>query len=150
MEESLVEITLRLADQQDAALLARLNREMIEAEQSRNPMSLRELETRMRGWLVGDWSAVLILCEAQVAGYCLFQIRRDDYFPEQIVVFVRHYCIARDFRRRGLGRAAFERIVSDCFPEGATLELEVLESNPSGRLFWEALGFRPYCTTLKR
>jgi GNAT superfamily N-acetyltransferase len=146
----LVEITLRLADPQDAPVLAQLNRQLIEDEQSRNPMSLAELEARMRRWLAGDWSALLILCDGQVAGYGLFQLRCDDYFPEQTVVYVRHYCIARGFRRQGLGRAAFERIVADWFPAGATLELDVLESNPTGRLFWDALGFRPYCTTLKR
>jgi GNAT superfamily N-acetyltransferase len=145
-----VEITLRLADVGDAPVLAQLNRQLIEDEQSRNPMSPPELEARMRLWLAGDWSAVLILCGGQIAGYSLFQMRRDDYFPEQAVVYVRHYCIARGFRRQGLGRAAFECLVADWFPRGATLELEVLESNPNGRLFWDALGFKPYCTTLKR
>ncbi len=145
-----MEITLHLAGSNDVPTLAVLNRQLIEDEHSRNPMSLEELEARMRRWIEGDWSAVLISLDDQVAGYCLFQIRRDEYFPEQPVVYIRHYCIARGFRKRGLGREAFERIVAEWFPAEATLELEVLESNPPGRAFWNALGFKPYCTTLKR
>jgi len=145
-----MEIALRQATTADAPLLARLNREMIEDEHNRNPMTLAELEARMRGWLEGDWVAVLILADGQEAGYCLYQARRDSYFPERPVVYVRHYMVARGFRRRGVGRAAFERIVAECFDPRATVELDVLAGNPRGRAFWDALGFQPYATTLKR
>ncbi|MFH1085182.1 MAG: GNAT family N-acetyltransferase [Chloroflexota bacterium] len=145
-----MEITLRHATLDDVGLLARLNRQMIEDERSRNPMSLAQLEGRMRGWLLGEWRAVLIACDGQAAGYCLYQARRDSYFPERPVVYVRHYMIERAHRRRGLGRAAFERLVAEWFERGATVELDVLTSNPAGQVFWASLGFQPYATTLKR
>lgn len=142
--------SLRPAAAAGSGALAVLNRQLVEDEGSRNPMSLAELESRMRRWLEEGWSALLISCGERLAGYCLYQIGRDAYQPDLPLVYVRHYCIARDVRGQGLGRGAFERITKVWFPPGARLTLDVLESNPSGRAFWEALGFVPYCTTFER
>ena len=45
---------LREAIAEDLPLLAELNRQLIQDQRSPNPMSVAELEERMRGWLVAE------------------------------------------------------------------------------------------------
>ena len=147
----------------DAPALAAMNGRLIEDERHVNPMSLPELEARMRGWLErGEYRAALFYAESEAAhaateaepgvpaGYVLYQLRRDEYFPEREVVYVRHFYVERGRRRQGIGRLAFETIARERFPRGATLDLEVLEANPVGREFWTSLGFEPRYTAMRR
>lgn len=113
-------------------------------------MTLEQLEARMRGFLEGDWRVLLLLVDGAIAGYVIYQLRRDEYFPEQPEVFVRHYLVRREFRGRGLGRRAFEKLAAEHFPPGAVISLDVLASNPGGYRFWTKLGFQPYCTHMRR
>jgi GNAT superfamily N-acetyltransferase len=158
-----VAIQLRDACPADAPTLALLNRRLIEDERHDNPMGPAELEARMRGWLErGEYQAAFFfvdLCDETdaprdetdaPAGYALYQLRRDYYRPERVVAYVRHFYVERGLRRRGIGRLAFETIVRERFPAGATLELEVLAANPEGRAFWERLGFEPRYTVMRR
>ena len=154
-----MELYLRDASSADAKCLAGMNRRLIEDERHDNPMSLEQLAERMRGWLDrGEYRAALFYVspsaeatrQAPPAGYILYQLRRDYYFPERVVVYVRHFYVERGLRRRGIGRLAFERIVRERLPTGATLELEVLEANPAGREFWLSLGFEPRYTVMRR
>jgi GNAT superfamily N-acetyltransferase len=144
-----MDIQLRRAGPTDAPVLAEMNRHLIEDEGSRNPMALAQLEARLYGWLEGGWAVLLILADGDVAGYCVYQVRRDEYFPENVEVYLRQYFIRREFRGRGIGRAALRRIVAECCPPGATIVVDVLAGNPRGRRFWEQTGFEPYCTTMK-
>jgi ribosomal protein S18 acetylase RimI-like enzyme len=146
----MTEIHLRAATPVDAPELAQMNRQLIEDEGSRNPMSLAALESRMRQWLQEDWQVVLIYAESALAGYALFRVRPDDYFPQQSDVYVRQFFIRREWRKRGIGRGAFDLLARDFFPPDATLSLDVLANNPIGQRFWQGLGFQPYCFTLKR
>lgn len=143
-------IETRAATSADVPLLAAMNHQLIRDEGSRNSMTPAELAQRMRGWLRTDWKAEMILVRGDVIGYALFQFRRDEYVSTRSEVYIRQFFIQPEYRRRGLGRAAFEKIAQTRFPVGAILTLEVLETNGDGRDFWEALGFGSYCTTLKR
>jgi ribosomal protein S18 acetylase RimI-like enzyme len=143
-------LDLQFATPADAPELARMNRQLIEDEGSRNPMSLTALESRMRQWLQEDWRVVLIYAESTLAGYALFRVRLDDYFPQQSDVYVRQFFIRREWRKRGIGRTAFDLLMRDFFPPDATLTLDVLANNPAGQRFWQGLGFQPYSFTLKR
>jgi GNAT superfamily N-acetyltransferase len=144
-------IALRRANLTDVPVLARLNKQLVADEGSRNPMAMPQLEARMTGWLSGGtYTAVLIYWRGEVAGYCLYQQRQDTHFPEQVVLYVRQFCIERSLRRQGIGRTAFERLSAVCFPDDATLELEVLAHNMAGRAFWASLGFAPVCLTVQR
>jgi GNAT superfamily N-acetyltransferase len=156
----------------DAPTLALMNRRLIEDERHVNPMGLPELEARLRDWLErGEYRAALFFTdeftdverevgaepdgaadsESDVpAGYVLYQLRRDYYFPERDVVYVRHFYVERGRRRQGIGRLAFETIARERFPAGATLDLEVLATNPVGREFWTSLGFEPRYTAMRR
>jgi ribosomal protein S18 acetylase RimI-like enzyme len=143
-------LLLRPATMADVPELARMNRQLIEDEGSRNPMSPAELENRMRQWLQADWQAVLIYADELLAGYALFRVRPDDYFPQQSDVYVRQFFIQREWRRHGIGRSAFEQLVNSYFPPDASLTLEVLSNNPVAQRFWQQLGFQAYCITMKR
>ena len=81
-------------------------------------------------------------------GYAVYQLRPDEYFPQERHVYLRQLFVRREARRQGVGRAAFRLLRDECFPAGAPIALDVLETNAAGRAFWEALGFRPYCTAM--
>ena len=59
---------------------------------------------------------------------------------------LRQFFIAREHRRTGLGRAAFELLAAQRWPSGGRVTIDVRESNPGGRAFWESVGFAPLYT----
>ncbi|MCK5364570.1 MAG: GNAT family N-acetyltransferase, partial [Gammaproteobacteria bacterium] len=66
----------RTASEGDLPLLAELNQQLIHDEGYANPMSVAELENRMRGWLIRAYTAVMFLNDGNVVGYALY--RNDD------------------------------------------------------------------------
>jgi GNAT superfamily N-acetyltransferase len=104
----------------------------------------------MTGFLKGDWLAAIISVDGEEVGYILYKDGRDDYFPDQATVYIRQFFISRNKHGNGLGETSFNIIAEKYFPAGSDLSLEVLESNPHGRRFWEKIGFQTYCTTMKR
>lgn len=141
-------LTLRLATTQDATLLAHMNKRLIEDEGGNNPMTLEQLETRVRGWLSAEWRGVLFLNDGKVVGYTIYRLQRQE-FDKRETVYIRHYFIERDYRRFGLGSEALEKLRSDVFPKQATIYLEVLTHNTRGRSFWQSLGFKEYSVTMR-
>jgi GNAT superfamily N-acetyltransferase len=141
-------LLIRPADEADLSLLAQMNKRLIEDEGSRNPMSLDQLAERMRGWLLGDWEVKLFATTAGVVGYAVYQARRDEYFPDQTFVYLRQFYIEREMRGQGLGTAALRVLVTEHFPPGCRVVIDVLASNPPGHDFWRHVGFQPYCTTM--
>jgi GNAT superfamily N-acetyltransferase len=131
-------------------LLAAMNRRLIEEERYEHRFSTAELEARMRQFLSGDYGVVVFEVDGDVVGYAVYQERRHEHPRHDSYIYVRQFFIERDRRRRGVGRAAFEGMVETCLPTGVPITLEVLETNPDGRRFWEAIGFAPYCTTMRR
>jgi len=143
-------IELRKATINDISALAEMNRQLIEDERSRNPLNVRQLELRMQSWLDGSWSAIMIYKNDNLIGYLLYQQRTDDFYPDQRIIFVRQFFVQRTYRRRGIGREAFEQIADQFFPSDARVTLDVLATNPEALRFWEDIGFTPYATTLHR
>jgi ribosomal protein S18 acetylase RimI-like enzyme len=134
-------VRLRDATAADLPLLARLNRELIEDQRSSNPMSVAELEERMRGWLAGEYRAVIFELDGVVA-YALFR-------PAEGGIHLRQFFVLRPFRRRGIGRRAIEAFRRRYVPPGAALTLEVLVHNETGIAFWRALGFEDHALSLR-
>lgn len=133
----------RLAGRSDLALLAELNQQLIRDEGHANPMSVAELENRMRAWLVRSYSAVLFLDQDAVVAYALY--RSDD-----AGIFLRQFFVCRDGRRKGHGRAAMALLLGRIWPAGATVTLEALITNQTAIDFWRAVGFDDYALTLRR
>lgn len=128
----------------DAPLLADMNRQLREDEAPLAEPLRVDFESRMLGWLSGEYSAVLFELNAVPVAYALW---RDH---EGRGVYLRQFFVARDRRRQGLGRRAIELLVSEVLPPGTDVTLEVLDQNPTGLAFWRALGFCSYARTLLR
>ena len=143
-------IDLKKATINDIAALAEMNQELIQDEHNRNPMNVRQLELRMQTWLDGNWSAIMIYKNNDLIGYLMYQQREDDYHPDQRVIFVRQFFVQRAYRRRGIGRQAFDLITEKFFPSDAKVMLDVLATNSEALRFWEDLGFTRYATSLHR
>lgn len=143
-------LDLRKATINDITALAEMNQQLIEDEHSRNPLNVGQLKLRMQAWLDGNWSAVMIYKNDDLIGYLLYQQREDDYEPDQRLIFVRQFFVQRAYRRRGIGRQAFEQITEQYFPSDTKVMLDVLATNPEALRFWEDLGFTQYAMSLHR
>ena len=133
----------RIAGTADLPVLAELNRQLIEEEGHSNPMSLAELEDRMRAWIPRAYTAVLFTEDDRVVGYALYRTDNEG-------IFLRQFFICRDERGKGLGREAMDRLCRRVWPAGALVTLEALAANRAALAFWRALGFEDYAVTLRR
>ena len=146
-----MENLLQAATIDDARELAEMNRMLIDDEGSPNPMSVEQLEERLLRWLKSDtYRAVFIHHHNDIAGYVLYREEQDEFDRDQLNIYVRQFFVKRAYRRRGIGRSAFENVAQSHFPAHATIILEVLSTNLEGRAFWERLGFEPFFTTYRR
>ncbi len=137
-------ISLRKAALSDCPLLADMNKQLIEDEGHRNPMTVSKLEERMRGWLESGYQAFLFIGpNAEVLGYALF---RD----EAEWVYLRQFYVDRRWRRKKIGTAAFSAIEEQIGMKKDRLRLDVLTKNKGGIAFWQSLGFEEYCLTLEK
>jgi predicted acetyltransferase len=96
----------------------------------------------MRGWLAGEYRAVIFEDAAEVVAYALYREQVDEIYLRQLFV-VRHR------RREGIGRAAFGMLRAKIWPVGKRLTVEVLVANTGAVAFWRALGYTDYALTLE-
>ena len=136
-------MTFRLATLNDCSLLAEMNHRLVQDEGHRNRfMTLPQLEERMRGWLSGEYRAVIFEEGGDIVAYALYREQ-----PEEI--YLRQLFVVRDRRRRGLGRRAVEILRSDIWPKDKRLTVDVLVGNTSALAFWRAVGYRDYYLALE-
>jgi GNAT superfamily N-acetyltransferase len=135
-------MTFRSATLADCPLLAQLNHQLIQDEGHRNRMTVPELEERMRGWLSGEYRAVIYEDGGEVVAYVLYREQAEEIYLRQLFV-VRHR------RRQGLGKRAVEILRSQVWPRNKRLTVEVLVVNERAVAFWRAVGYRDYCLTLE-
>lgn len=126
----------------DAPLLAELNHQLIQDEGHRNRMSVAELEQRMRGWLSGEYRAVIFEEGDKVVAYVLFREQPDEIYLRQLFVI-------RQNRRQGIGRRVVEILRSEVWPNKKRLTVDVLVSNQAAVSFWRSVGYTDYCLTLE-
>lgn len=132
----------RPAKRSDVALLAELNHQLIRDEGHRNPMTVPQLRKRMRGWLGGEYKAVLFEDDSKVVAYALY---REE--PTQI--YLRQFFVRRERRRKGYGSQAMQILRGQIWPGDKRLTVMVLSGNSTGIAFWKAAGFQEYCLTLE-
>ena len=128
-------VRVRPVRDDELARLAAWNAQLIRDERHDNAMSESELAARLREWLAHEYRARVFETGGTPFGYALF---RD--LPE--CTHLRHFFVERAFRRRGLGRMAFERLRKDAFAPDKRILVEVLVHNPPGVAFWKAVGFQ--------
>ena len=145
-----MDFNLRRATLDDVDTLAEMNLQLNIYEESNNNMGIPELKARMQRWLENDRHAIIVERNDDTVGYLLYYQHEEEYFPYGDSVYVRQYFISPSYRRRGIGQVAFERIVETFFPRDTPIMLDVLESNPEAKAFWQKLGFDVYNTTLRR
>src|SRR5262249_54311158 len=118
-------------------------KQLIDDEGHRNPMTVAELETRMAGWLAGEYQAVIFAApDGQALGYALF--RRETGH-----VYLRQFFVFREYRRSGIGRAGFQWLRSNLWRDTPRVRIDVLVGNHRAIAFWRAVGFRDYCLTME-
>lgn len=132
----------RRARASDVRLLAEMNAALIRDEGHRNPMTVPELQRRMRRWLRGDYRAVLFEVGRSVVGYALYRKDADG-------VYLRHFFVGPDHRRKGMGREAVRLLREGVWQPGIRLTVEVLRHNRGGLAFWKGVGFEEYAVTLE-
>jgi predicted acetyltransferase len=135
-------LSFRFATLADCRALAELNHQLIRDEGHRNPMTVPELDQRMRSWLAGEYQAVLFEAEGGIAAYALFREEAEGIYLRQLFV-VRHK------RRQGVGRKAVEILRSQIWPRNKRLTVEVLVTNTNAVAFWRAVGYRDYALRLE-
>ena len=132
----------RFATDDDLDLLAEWNHQLIRDEGHRNPMTVLELRERMKGWLAGEYRAVVFASIAEAVAYALYRENATEIYLRQL--FVR-----RDRRRQGIGREAVAILRSGIWPRHKRLTVEVLTANAPAVAFWRSMGYKDYCLTLE-
>lgn len=145
------QLDIRRCTPADFDVLAQMNRELIEDEGHRNPMSVLQLKERFRRFVTEDGYTVdLVLFGGEVAGFATHRYEPDDAEASGMHVHLRQFYIARGKRRGGIGTSALELLIHARFKAGDRIFLDVLEANPGGKHFWSKTGFTPYGTTMER
>lgn len=126
----------------DADQLGLLNHQLIRDEGHHNPMTVLQLQERMRGWLAAEYTAVL-----------LKKNRNSSPMPctgrNLKLIHLRQLFVQRHCRRKGFGQEALRLLRSEIWPARKRLTVEVLSSNSAALSFYRAAGFREYCVTLE-
>lgn len=135
-------LEFRLATDADTEMLAQWNHQLIQDEGHRNRMTLPELADRMRGWLAGEYKAILFTRDGNDVAYALFRESPSE-------IYLRHLFVHRDCRRQGVGRTAIGLLRSQIWPTDKRLTVEVLVVNEPAVAFWRAVGFVDYALTLE-
>jgi ribosomal protein S18 acetylase RimI-like enzyme len=143
---SKLDILIRKAAESDAKLLAQMNKALIHDEGSRNPMTIQQLEERMRGWIMSDWEVEVLQKGTTIIGYAVYRLTIDEYFPQESFVYLRQFYIMSEHRGKGYGSNVIDHLINHSFPRDAKVTIDVLASNPRGYDFWLKFGFMPHYT----
>ena len=135
-------MTFRTAILDDCPRLAELNHQLIRDEGHRNPMTVPELEHRMRGWISGEYRAIVYEDGGEIVAYALFREQAEEIYLRQLFV-VRHR------RSQGIGRRAVEILRSQVWPKTKRLTVEVLVANKRAVSFWRSVGYADYALSLE-
>ncbi len=133
----------RKAHLADVNLLAEMNHQLIQDEGHRNPMDVPELERRMVDFLEGEYDAIIFrLDDDTPVAYALYRHDRDS-------IYLRQFFVHREYRRQGIGRQAMQTLLSEIWPRGCPITVEVLVKNTAAHEFWKAMGFEDYSIMLE-
>jgi GNAT superfamily N-acetyltransferase len=136
-----MKLAWRYASESDVALLADWNHQLIRDEGHRNPMTVPQLAARMKGWLLGEYKAV-IFSEGDPVAYALFK-------GDAALIYLRQLFVRRDMRRVGVGKSAFETLKKDVWPTSARLTVDALCENHAAIAFWRSVGYKDYSLMLE-
>ena len=126
-------ISMHICTEEDLDHLATLNKQLIEDERHDNPMNTEQLKERMKGFLRTDYKAYKFIRDGEIVGYALVNHARQP-------LYLRHFFICREHRRKGYGTAAFRLLMNHLNTDA--IDVEVMVWNERGHRFWQSLGFK--------
>ena len=136
-------IPYRIASTDDCPVLAILNAQLISDEGHRNPMTVAQLEERMRAWLTsGEYRAILWEERNEVVAYVLFRETEEE-------VYLRQFFVVRHRRREGIGRQAIAALFTHVWPRYKRWTVSVLVKNTEAVAFWHEMGYTDCDLTLE-
>jgi GNAT superfamily N-acetyltransferase len=142
-------VSWHFATERDLPALAELNAQLIEDEGHSNPMSVQQLESRMSGWLGGDYRAVIFREGDRVVAYALYRPSDGRWEGAPSGVYLRQFFVVRDRRRHGIGSDAIGLLRREVWSPGCRITLETLLHNAKAQAFWRAVGFHDYSVTFE-
>ncbi len=143
-------LIIRAHEPGELAAVARMNKELLEDEESRNPMNVVELLERLVRFVDHEgWTVELFTVEGEIVGYITYRYESNIVSPDGRSMHLRQFYIARHHRRQGLGAAAIALFKRSRLNAGERIHLDVLETNPEGKKFWRSVGFVPYATVME-
>jgi ribosomal protein S18 acetylase RimI-like enzyme len=136
----------RFAMLKDVPLLARMNRQLVEDEGHRNRLQTDSwLEKRMRGFLTGEYRAVMFELDGRTVAYVLYTDRTEH----ADTVYLRQIFVDRTCRRQGVGREVMRILLEEIWPADKRITVGVLEDNKVAIAFYKSVGFRSYSIELE-
>jgi len=135
-------LEIREALPSDVALLAAMNKRLIEDEEHPNPMTARELTERMAAWLQGEYMAYLALVNGTVVAYCLYRDDGEHYYMRQLYV-------GRGYRRQGLATRLLDWMYRHVWTD-KKVRLDVLSHNTRAIAFYKHYGFQVGCLRMEK
>jgi len=141
MHKQKMKLEWRYASNADIGLLGEWNHQLIRDEGHRNPMTVEQLERRMRAWLKDEYRSV-IFSDGEPVAYALF--KKEDH-----LIYLRQLFVHRDRRRCGIGRQAFSILRQQIWPSDVRLTVDVLCQNLGAVAFWRSVGYQDYSLTLE-
>lgn len=127
-------VTVRASRASELGSLAAWNAQLIRDEGNDTGLALRHIEARLREWLAADYRASVFEVGGTPFGYAIHREMAD-------CTHLRHFFVESAYRRRGLGRRAFELLRSNVFAEDRRILVEALVGNAGGLAFWQGVGF---------
>jgi RimJ/RimL family protein N-acetyltransferase len=129
------EVNFIISSEKDCYELACFNKALIDDGGSNNTMTFEELENRMHKFLSEGYIAIIFEVDKAHIGYTLVDRSKTP-------IFIRQFFIAKQFRRKGYGSTAFNKLID--FLNIDKVDLSVLASNNIGYKFWTKCGFASY------
>lgn len=140
-------ISYRQYEEHDLPGLAALNQELLAADGRRGQFTDAQLIARFREWLSNDHVLTVFIVGDELVGYVLYSIGVRD--NDEKLVFIRHFIIKDEQRRKGYGRNALEYLTKHAWPKDAQVYVETREDNTPAITFWQHFGFRRFSCVLK-
>jgi predicted acetyltransferase len=124
----------------DTEELARLNLELMVAEDYDQKLPLEELIPRMSSFLQTEYDAFYIMFEGKKAGYILIKTTSKP-------LYIRQFYILPQFQRNGLGQRTIKALQEQYNTK--TFDVEVMAWNEVGFNFWKKADFKLRCYSMR-
>jgi ribosomal protein S18 acetylase RimI-like enzyme len=137
---SYVLVTIQKAILDDHSQLAEMNLALIHAENYDNKLPIEKLIPRMKDFLETDYEAFWVFYKNEKCGYILINKSRDP-------LYIRQFYILPNYQRKGIGEKTIYLIKNHYNTK--VFDVEVMAWNQVGINFWEKMGFKLRCYSMR-